>query len=228
MTIAMVFCAVNAQAGVLGQIDKLLPSDGTEGDQFGRSVALSGNIALVGAPYDDNGTNSGSAYLIDVTTGEELLKLVAADGAGSFGKAVALNGNLALIGASQTPGSGGCAYLFNVTTGEQLQKLTPSDPEANNQFGGSVALSGNLALIGASGKEYNNVCAAGSASVFDVTTGAQLRQIYPSYRAKNQFFGYSVALSGDIAVIGAYGDDNISGSAYVFDVTRGRQLYKNS
>ncbi|CCQ48707.1 Long-chain-fatty-acid--CoA ligase [Crocosphaera watsonii WH 8502] len=55
---------------------KLLASDGAADDQFGLSVSLSGNRALVGSRFDDdNGNNSGSAYIFDVTTGNFLQKL---------------------------------------------------------------------------------------------------------------------------------------------------------
>ena len=80
---------------------KLLASDGAADDQFGLSVSLSGNRALVGSRFDyDNGTNSGSAYLFDVTTGNLLQKLKASDGAADdrFGFSVSLSGNMALPG----------------------------------------------------------------------------------------------------------------------------------
>ena len=61
---------------------KLTASDGAGADWFSRSVAISGNTAIVGAwGNDDAGTNSGSAYLFDVTTGSELFKLTSSDAA---------------------------------------------------------------------------------------------------------------------------------------------------
>ncbi|MEM1343934.1 MAG: FG-GAP repeat protein, partial [Pseudomonadota bacterium] len=71
---------------------KLTPDDGAEGDQFGRSLALSGGTALIGAPLDDaNGASSGAAYLFDPLSGAQLLKIVAPDGAleDRFGLSVA-------------------------------------------------------------------------------------------------------------------------------------------
>jgi hypothetical protein len=102
------------------QIVKLTPSDGAEGDGFGRSVAISGNLAIVGAEGDDdNGSNSGSAYIFDVTTGTQLAKLVAGDGAPIelFGVWVSIDGNTALVGAPLDDDNGinsGSAYLFFV------------------------------------------------------------------------------------------------------------------
>jgi hypothetical protein len=99
----------------------ILASDGAGGDNFGRSVSLSGGLALVGAYYDDdNGSNSGSAYVYDVSTPSspvEVAKLTASDGAGGdyFGWSVSLSGGLALVGAPYDDDNGsysGSAYLF--------------------------------------------------------------------------------------------------------------------
>ena len=84
------------------ELAKLTASDGAADDQFGLSVGLSGNTAIVGAHMDDdNGVNSGSAYLFDVTSGSQLAKLTPSDGAtyDTFGISVALSGNLAIVGA---------------------------------------------------------------------------------------------------------------------------------
>ncbi|NEQ40995.1 MAG: hypothetical protein F6K40_34205 [Okeania sp. SIO3I5] len=81
---------------------KLTAPDGSAHDLFGRSVALSNNIALIGAyTDDDNGTNSGSAYLFDTTTGSLLHKFTAPDGyiEDYFGYSVAVSNNTALIGS---------------------------------------------------------------------------------------------------------------------------------
>ena len=81
-------------------LQKLTAPDGAADDRFGQVVRLSGNTALVGSPFDDdNGTDSGSAYLFDVTTGNLLQKLTASDGAveDRFGGSVSLSGNTALV-----------------------------------------------------------------------------------------------------------------------------------
>ena len=87
---------------------ELIASDGAAKDRFGYSVAVSGNIAVIGAEYDDdnwNGTNSGSAYVFDVTSGQELFKLTASDGAAydQFGCSVAVSGNTCLLYTSPSP-----------------------------------------------------------------------------------------------------------------------------
>ena len=227
-------CMSIARAQPWEQNHKLLASDGTEFDFFGTSVAVSGNLAVIGALNDDdNGFSSGSAYVLDVTTGNQLFKLLPFDGAlgDNFGTSVALSENLAVIGALEDNDNGfgsGSAYVFDITTGQQLFKLLPSDVEARDNFGTSVAFSENLAVIGAAG-DGDNGFNSGSAYVFDITTGNQLFKLLPSDGAADDRFGFSVALSGNTAVIGALGDDDngpASGSAYVFDVTTGNQLFK--
>ncbi|QDT00671.1 FG-GAP repeat protein [Adhaeretor mobilis] len=216
------------------QLAKLTANDAAAVDRFGGSVAISGNTALVGAfGNDDGGSSSGSAYLFDITTGNQLAKLTADDAAvsDSFGWSVAISGNTALVGAfldNDGGGSSGSAYLFDVSTGNQLAKLTAEDATAGDSFGYSVAINGNTALIGAH-RDDDEGSDSGSAYLFDVTTGNQLTKLTANDAAANDRFGFSVAISGGTAIVGAVFDDDggsSSGSAYLFDVTTGNQLAK--
>jgi hypothetical protein len=88
---------------VSGQQLKLLPDDGQADALFGHSVAINGNTVIVGAPYDEeNGLNTGSAYLFDATTGKQIAKLLANDGnhADQFGHFVTVKDGLAIVGAA--------------------------------------------------------------------------------------------------------------------------------
>ena len=153
---------------------KLVASDGAAGNRFGFSIAISGNTAVIGAPWDDdNGDYSGSAYVFDVTTGQELFKLTASDGAEGdrFSHSVAASGNIAVIGAFKDDDKAqdtGSAYLFDITTGQELAKLTASDGAALDFFGRPVAISGNTAVIGAPYDDGNSTD-SGSAYVFGLT-----------------------------------------------------------
>lgn len=110
---------------------------------------------IVGAYLDDdNGSASGSAYLFDTTTGAQIAKLTASDGAigDSFGTSVAISGSAAIVGADGNDDNGsssGAAYLFDTTTGTQIAKLTASDGTAKDYLGISVGISGNTAIAGA-------------------------------------------------------------------------------
>ena len=226
LTLCAGLAAPAAQADTWSFDQKLTAPDGASFDQFGFSVALSGGTALVGARLDDdNGTDSGSAYLFDTATGAQMQKLTATDGAANdqFGRSVALSGGTALVGAIS-----GSAYLFDTATGAQLQKLTATDGAAFDEFGGSVALSGDTALVGA-GRDDDNGVVSGSAYLFDTGTGAQLQKLTATDGAEFDQFGFSVALSGGTALVGAFGDDDngtTSGSAYLFDTATGAQLQK--
>lgn len=153
------------------ELQKLIPSDNEAGDQFGWSVAISGNIAIVGSRNaSDAGSRSGSAYLFDVTTGNELAKLTASDAAegDEFGTAVSISGNTALIGANLNDDAGnssGSAYLFDVSNPlnpVELVKLTASDAVAEDDFGTALAIDAGIALVGARGDDSNT----GSAYVY--------------------------------------------------------------
>jgi FG-GAP repeat/Uncharacterised ACR (DUF711)/Lectin C-type domain len=213
------------------QLAKLLPADGAAFDLFGFSVAISGTTVIVGAPGDDdNGISSGSAYLFDTTTGLQLAKLLAADGAAGdqFGVSVAITDATAIVGATGDDNDSGAAYLFDTATGVQLAKLVPTDGAAFDNFGFSVALSGTTAIVGALGDDDNG-SDSGSSYLFDTTSGLQLAKLLPADGAEDDLFGLSVALDGTTAVVGALLDDDHgpdSGSAYLFDTVTGLQVAK--
>ncbi|MEE8155192.1 MAG: FG-GAP repeat protein [Phycisphaerales bacterium] len=207
------------------QIAKFLADDGAAGDEFGGRVAISGAIAIVGASRnDDNGFDSGSAYLFDTTTGTQVAKLLPDDGAAfdRFGYSVAISGTTAIVGAPQDDDNGslsGSAYLFDTITGRQLFKLLADDGAGGDRFGGSVAINGTTAIVGAWLDDANGSF-SGSAYLFDTTTGAQVAKLLPNDGAMYDYFGWSVAIRGEIAIVGAFLDDDHgsgSGSAYLFD-----------
>lgn len=203
---------------------KLLALDGAAQDRFGFSVSISGDRALIGAyGDDDNGPSSGSVYLFDAATGTQLDKWSASDGEDDdrFGAAVAISGNLAVVGAWRDDDQGsdaGAAYVFDVSSGQELFKLVASDGIPGASFGLSVAISGEQVLVGAEDQGLNGIL-VGAAYLFDATTGAQLRKLLPCSQVASQFFGRSVSLDGDRAVVGAHGDavnGGLAGAAHSF------------
>jgi FG-GAP repeat protein len=202
---------------------ELQAADGAASDQFGISVAISGNTAVVGAyGDDDNGASSGSAYVFvrSGTAWTQQAKLLASDGTeiDEFGVSVAIAGNTALIGAV----FGDAAYVFvrSGTTWTQNAKLTAAAGSSGDDFGNAVALVGDVALIGAPGDSALGA-GAGAAYVFlrSGTTWTQDAKLTAADAASADFFGVSVALSGDTAVVGSPDDDDLgssSGSTYVF------------
>jgi hypothetical protein len=210
-------------------------------DGFGGSVAVSGNLALIGAQGADRTgvADTGAAYVFNLLTGALVLRLTAADGVSgdNFGDAVALNGNIALIGApfADTPGAtnSGAAYLFDVTTGVQLQKILEPAADAGTSrfFGTSVALSGKQALISAAGLTGNAPLQIGAVQVFEISAGTVtfLRKLVAADGGPDEDFGKSVALSGEFALVGAPRDSDLQrelGAAYLFNIRTGVQRAK--
>jgi parallel beta-helix repeat protein len=207
---------------------KLIASDGSYKDSFGDAVSLDGDTAIVGAMYDDdNGISSGSAYVFryDGITWNEEAKLLPSDGTSKdeFGRAVSISGDYAVIGAYRENAHGhqsGSAYIFkrngdNNWTEEA--KLTPSDGAEGDMFGISASLDGNIALIGAM-RNDDNGHESGSAYIFkrNGNNWTEEAKLTPSDGGAFSYFGKSVSLDGDAALIGAFGDDDFIGAAYLF------------
>ncbi|MGH8428689.1 MAG: FG-GAP repeat protein [Gammaproteobacteria bacterium] len=222
---AYVFTGTN---GVWSQSQKLTAGDGAAGDHFGVSAALAGATAVIGAYNATVGGNAaqGAAYVFTGTNGvwSQSQKLTASDGAADddFGNSVALADATAVIGAIGATIGGnavqGAAYVFTETNGvwSQSQKLTASDGAAGNFFGSSVALAGATAVIGAP-DFYGG---PGAVYVFTGTNGvwSESQKLTASDGAMGNAFGFSVALAGGSAVIGAYnatiGGNAAQGAAY--------------
>ena len=148
-----------------GQIKKLVPTDAAIDDNFGFSVAISGEHALVGANLEDNSglSNNGSAYVFAQALGGadnwgQRTKLIASDAqdGDNFGWSVALDGTEALVGArnDDDPGvDGGSAYFFSQNEGSpdfwgEVGKVLASDGASNDNFGTSVGISGGNSVVG--------------------------------------------------------------------------------
>ncbi|MFI4854189.1 MAG: PQQ-binding-like beta-propeller repeat protein [Phycisphaerales bacterium JB065] len=197
----------------------LTASDGANEDQFGWSVDIADGLVVVGAPRDDdNGNNSGSVYVFDASTGTQLWKLTASDGAAQdrFGWSVAIHNDLIAVGSylhDANASNAGAVYLYDAQTGAELTKITSPSPAANDWFGFDVALDDDI-LVALSGKS--------PVYTFDLNSGVALEELAGSDSVSGDSFGYTAAVWEGIAVVGAlYDDDNgtDSGSAYVFDVS---------
>ena len=211
--------------GVWTEQQKLTAADGGVNDFFGDSVALSGDTALVGADgHDVNGNQlQGAVYVFTRVvsrprsphraTGIWTLQqtLTASDGAGgdSFGVSVALEGDTALVGADAddvgTNVNQGSVYVFTRVSGgwNESAHLIAGDGGAGDLLGVSVSLSGNTAVVGAAGDDVGANLDQGSAYVFTETGGAWTEQakLTASDGAASDFFGVSVALSGNTATL---------------------------
>ena len=206
---------------------KLTASDGTAWDQFGESVSMSGDCAVVGA-WGHSG-QVGSAYIFERSGTDwiQQARLTASDGAAGdqFGMSVSIKGDCAIVGAHADEQYTGSAYIFRRDDPNwiQQQKLTASDGRPSDDFGISVAINGDYAVVGAFRGDGNEVD-CGSAYIFksggpNDPNWVEQAKLTASDGAAQDYFGVSVAISADYAVVGAFWDDDLgenSGSAYVF------------
>jgi hypothetical protein len=185
------------------RLAKFVPSDGHFKDRFGTTVALDGRFALISAPYDnDNGKDSGSVYVFDTATGQQISKLLPSDGKAGFlfGFELAIDGGLALVGSPDTTSggyiAGGAAYLFDANTGQELMRLEASDVSPGMGFGRSVAIDGTTVAIWAP-------WTPGGPAVYlvDVLSGAQLLRIPAPTGSAAMQFGHELALEGDTLMV---------------------------
>jgi hypothetical protein len=239
-------------------------------DDFGSSVAVSGDTVVVGALFENSALSSGAAYVFvrNGTTWTQQAYLKASNTGGWFGGSVAISGDTVVVGAcgesssatgvngnqsDNSAGGSGAAYVFvrTGTTWTQQAYLKASNTEALDAFGISVAVSGDTVVVGADeessnapgvngNQSDNSATNSGAAYVFVRNGTTWTQQAY--LKASNtsgarspwwfgDVFGYSVAVSGDTVVVGAYGESSSatgvngnqsdtnapgSGAAYVF------------
>ncbi len=227
-----------------GQVRKIAASDKADSDGFGFSVSIDGATIIVGADGEDGaGTDRGAAYIFGKDQGGvdnwgQVAKIVSADPADSdaFGYSVAVAGDIAVIGVPLEDGDGtdrGAAYVFARDLGGleawgQVKRLEPGTPSDGALFGYSVAVEGSLAVVGA-GWEDGGGTDKGAAYLFSRDEGGadlwgQIKQLVASDRSDDDIFGYSVSLNGDNVVIGASraeGGGSERGQAYVFSKDEG-------
>ncbi len=223
---------MSSGAAVLAQteVDKLNALDAGSFDEYGVSVSISGNAAVVGAPQDDDaGGATGAAYVyrFDGASWNQQAKLTASDldSGDQFGLNVGISGDVIVVGSPRDDdlgGSSGSAYIFRFdgASWNQEAKLNALDAAANDQFGTSVAIDGASIVIGAI-MDDDTFSSSGSAYVFtfDGAAWSQQAKLVASDPADIAQFGKSVAIDGDTVVVGAWQDDDVgffTGSAYVY------------
>ncbi|MEM1055385.1 MAG: T9SS type A sorting domain-containing protein [Bacteroidota bacterium] len=220
--------------GTWTETQKITASDAADGDVFGQSVSLDGDRVLISTTEDSHSGSLrvGSAYVFDLTAGvwSETQKIIASNPTDTdfFGVAISLEGDRALIGSFDThsglPGAGS-AYVFDVfgALWSETQKTTAVSAENTDNFGTSVAMDGNRAIVGSFRRNHSGFTLAGTAHIFELVSGTwvQTAELIASDAASFDFFGSSVSLDGDRALVGAYlaeaGSIPAAGAAYVFD-----------
>ena len=216
-----------------------ITSPGTEdGDQYGSSVAISDDLLVIGAPYEEiGGFDTGAVYVFHRLMGGEnnwgeVQKLIPADLSNNktFGNAVAISGDVIAIGASmddEADTNAGAVYIFHraQSTGTQwiqAQKITASNAVGNGLFGYSVATNDNVLVVGA-----YNMYGTGAVYIFQrapsgTNTWKEVQILTPSDGEMGDKFGFAADIDGDVIIVGAYGEDDSgdsAGAGYIFQRT---------
>jgi len=238
---AYVFTRSGSDWADMTQVAELTASDGAAGDDFGSSVSISGNTVVVGEGNATIGANSqqGAAYVFTESASgwanmTQTAKLTASTGQANdeFGVSVSIDGSTLVVGADNpySINPQGAAYVFaRAASGwagaTQAATLTASDGTANDFFGSSVSISGNTVVVGAENATVGGNSQQGAAYVFTEPASGwanmmQTGKLTASDGAVYDYFGSSVAISGNTIVVGAdnarVGGNSQQGAAYVF------------
>ena len=227
---------VHAQTG-----SRLAPTGLAVGDNFGISVSASADRLVVGASGAGSGQNKGKVFVFERLDGNWDLAatLVASDGepGDQFGHAVSTSGDRVAVGAPGDDDGGyasGSAYIFGRGQGEggnqwrQVTKLLASKPAPTRQFGQSISIGADRLVVGQQ-LDDDSGRSPGSAYIFELDPGgtgqwAEVATVSAHDATRSNAFGSVVAISGDLVVAGAFGDQDGglgTGSAYVFKRDQG-------
>lgn len=211
------------------QTAKLTAQNGEAGDNFGYSVAISGDTVVIGASGDN--VDQGAAYIFEKpasgwANATQTAKLTASDGRGggfgigdTFGYSTAINGDTVVVGALGAE----AAYViekpingWSDTT--EVAKLTARGGLQIDFFGTSVALNNDTVIVGDHWVDGGR----GAAYLFEKpaigwVNSTETVKLTASDRMAFDHFGRSVALNGEIVVIGARGDNSVTGMVYLFE-----------
>ena len=235
----------NYQVDTWVQVAKITASDGASLDNFGNSVAISGDTVVVGAYLADGvGSNAGAAYVFEKDFGGadnwgQRAKLTPSGAyvAEKFGISVDIDVDTVAVGAyfdTVTSTVSGAAYVFNRDQGGtdnwgEAATLLGSDTASYDKLGTSVSVSGDYVLVGASHHDASGTANTGAAYLFERDSGGsenwgEINKFTSSDIAANDQFGYGVAVSGTTVAISARLDDDgktSAGSAYIFEKDQG-------
>lgn len=214
---------------------KIVASDGAADDRFGYDVDISGDYIIVGAINDDdNGHNSGSAYIYKIgSTSEETInseqKIISTDGAPeeTYGYSVGISDGNIVVGSRREYILGsdlGRSYIYKLGSNE-IDTMSSEQQIPAESHSWSVAVSGSMMIVGNSHGD-GKVRTSGSATLYQIgntrtETLSTIQKIYASDGERLDNFGASVAISGNHAIVGAIYDDDSAenaGAAYIYEI----------
>jgi hypothetical protein len=204
------------------QTAELSPTDGSNSDVFGNSVAVSGNTIVVGSNMGAYVYMRPAGGWTNATQTAKLTNVAMED----FGLSVAINGNTIVVGAPGANQGLGSAYVFGEPAGGWTNtsvyeaELTASDAAANSQFGISVAISGDTVVVGSPQALGTGESPPGAVYVYVEPAGGWISNTETAEltvaNEPTEELGYSVGISGRAIVAGAPDGKGAKGLAYVF------------
>ncbi len=211
-------CATN---GNISDYQPVADTTGSVNGSFGHSVSLFGNFAIVGIPSDKVGANqsqgSANIYRYDGTQWVLLQKITDPGGAAydKFGWSVCITDKFAMVGAlyddfgAITDQGSVSIYQFNGTNWVWMQKINDAAGGVADYYGASVSISGDLAVVGSSWDDHGASIDQGSALFYkhNGTNWVLQQKVFDAIGLPADFFGHSVSISGNYAIIGAYWAD---------------------
>ena len=192
-------------------------------DNFGRAVAIQGNLMVVTARKSEAEEGSVYLYIKEGTRWVYASELIAGDTDENdyFGQSVALQGDMIAVGARNAGAKeAGALYIFRHSGNEwqKIAKMEPSGGKKNDHFGFTVAISGDTIAVGARRADPDGLQDAGAAYVYTVEGDSVelVTKLTASDASELDEFGQSIAIAGDIIAVGAWKDNDRKGSIYLF------------
>ncbi len=236
--------------GDWNEVQKIVASDRATGDNFGQDVAIDGDYIVVGASFEGS-PKPGAAYIFQKDGGgiwNEVQKLQVSGefNYAEFGHSVDIDNDLIVVGAryagldaggANSMTSAGAAYVFKRDGGgtwSEVQKLVASDRANFDNLGTDVTISQDRIAVGGPFNDLdenglNSLSNSGGVYIFEEDGGGtwtQIQKVVASDRDNGDNFGYSLSVSGNTLLVGAYNEKedqlggntlNAAGSAYIFE-----------
>lgn len=198
------------------------PSPHLEEANFGSSIAVLGNTAVIGQASSSN-LLSGSAFVVDLTNGKFVMSLKAPDPDNvpdnHYGSAVGITPNRIVVGAKGLFALPGAAYVYDRKTGSFLGKLQPAEAMANDKFGATMAIEGEILIVGARGMDAGR----GAAYAYDLNTLALIKKLQPTASMVGDSAGHAVGIHQGKVVLSAPQTSGGQGKLYIMDLVDGSE-----
>ncbi len=245
LLLTFVFYNALGQGGFI-ENQKMVAGDRNPMGFFGESIKQTDEYLFVSAIGNDSiQSNSGAVYVFEKMSGEwQETTMIIPDDIGfndQFGNAIAFENNTLVIASNfhdfgPIPANGGAVYIYENNAGDWTfqQKVVSDDILATDLFGSSIAISGDYLVVGAPRHDYdlnveNFFSESGAIYIFKKEAGTynQISKLIAPTRSSGERFGFSLAISGNDLLVGAYRDDEDENEMGFLDDAGSVYFYRN-